>query len=54
MAREKGIITMPDHKESFDKGIAKLAELGIDTVWENKIICSSRDPPCCDSSGPRV
>ena len=41
---EKGIITMPDHHESFDKGIAALRELGIETVWEKERIRSSRDP----------
>ncbi|MBQ8506822.1 MAG: hypothetical protein IJ466_05280 [Clostridia bacterium] len=41
---EKGIITMLDHHENFDKGIAALKELGIDTIWEKKIIRSSRDP----------
>lgn len=40
----KGIITMPDHHESFDKGIAALRELGIEAVWEKEIIRSSRDP----------
>ena len=41
---EKGIITMPDHHESFDRGIAALRELGIETVWEKEIIRSSKDP----------
>ncbi|MBR4079494.1 MAG: phosphoglycerate dehydrogenase [Christensenellaceae bacterium] len=41
---EKGIITMLDHRENFDKGIEALRELGIETIWENKIIRSSRDP----------
>ena len=43
-AREKGIITMLDHHESFDKGIEALRALNIDTVWEKEIIRSSRDP----------
>ncbi len=41
---EKGIITMPDHHESFDQGIADLRKLGIETVWEKEKIRSSRDP----------
>ncbi len=41
---EKGIITMLDHHENFDKGIEALRRLGIETVWEKEIIRSSRDP----------
>ena len=41
---EKGIITMLDHHENFDKGIEALRGLGIETIWEKEIICSSRDP----------
>jgi hypothetical protein len=41
---EKGIITLLDQKESFDRAIARLKEIGVETVWENKLICSSRDP----------
>lgn len=41
---EKGIITMIDHHESFDKGIEALRGLGIETIWEKDIIRSSRDP----------
>lgn len=44
MKREKALITMVNHHESFDKGIAALKELGIDTVWEKDTIRSSRDP----------
>ena len=44
MKREKTLITMVNHHESFDKGIAALKELGIDTVWEKDTIRSSRDP----------
>lgn len=44
MLMEKGIITMLDHHESFDKGIAALREIGIETIWEKEIIRSSRDP----------
>ncbi len=41
---EKCIITMLDHGESFDKGIAALKLMGIETVWEKDSIRSSRDP----------
>lgn len=41
---EKGIITMLDHHENFDKGIEALRGLGIETIWEKEIIRSSRDP----------
>ncbi len=41
---EKGIITMLDHRENFDKAIGVLRSMGIETVWENRIIRSSRDP----------
>lgn len=41
---EKGIITLLDQKENFDHAIARLKEIGIETIWENKLICSSRDP----------
>lgn len=44
MKREKALITMVNHHESFDKGIAALKEMGIDTVWEKDTIRSSRDP----------
>lgn len=35
---------MVNHHESFDKGIAALNEMGIDTVWEKDTIRSSKDP----------
>ena len=35
---------MVNHHESFDKGIAALKEMDIDTVWEKDTIRSSRDP----------
>ena len=41
---EKGIITLLNQHESFDKAIADLRAVGVETVWENSIICSSRDP----------
>lgn len=44
MKREKALITMVNHHESFDQGIAALKEMGIDTVWEKDTIRSSKDP----------
>jgi phosphoglycerate dehydrogenase-like enzyme len=41
---EKGIITLLDQKENFDKAIEKLRAINVETIWENKVICSSRDP----------
>ena len=41
---EKGLITMPNHNENFDKAMAKLHDMGIETTWEKEKIRSSKDP----------